>query len=434
MSNIIESVFSKYLKRFMPKLQLLVETENGEHKERTYLHKEHLRREYSVDNKWESTTADTTYVAADFVSMDSPMPLKRRDSIATANGKLPKIGISRIMKESDITAIRIMESQNGNASRIADKLANDPIACATGIDERNEYNFLYGFSRGYVGIKDDDNNGSLLRLKFGYFDKNTYYATTKGEVNLEDITNVIDKASEAGSIISTVWIAKSTYDKLRQTREAKELWANYTGQSFTDQTSLPTPTASKFNEAFADDTGGVQFIVVNRSVIVEKDGKRNPVKPWDENRIIFVTSDIVGTLVYGRLAEQDTPVEGISYQTIDQFKLISRFRETNPLRETTTGQAMVAPVIENVDQLFVLDLSQSAEVDEAAEASDTNDEYITFNGKKYSKLAFIAALNKVAERNLATTATDAQVIKAANKLNEAQLAELITAVASAVVS
>lgn len=430
----LESLFSKYIKRFMPKLQLLVETENGEHKERTYLHKEHLRREYSVDNKWESTTADTTYVAADFVSMDSPMPLKRRDSIATANGKLPKIGISRIMKESDITAIRIMEAQSGNAQRIADKLANDPVACATGIDERNEFNFLYALSRGYVGIKDDDNSGALLRLNFGYFEKNTYYATTKGEVNLEDIINVIEAAADAGSIISTIWIAKSTYDKLRQTREAKELWANYAGQSYTSQTSLPVPTASKFNEAFADETGGVQFLVVNRSVIVEQDGKRNPVKPWDENRIIFVTSDIVGTLVYGRLAEQDNPVENVNYQTIDNYKLIARFRETNPLRETTTGQAMVAPVIENVDQLFILDLSRSAEVDEAAEATDTNDEYITFNGKKYTKSAFVTALNKIAKTNLTATTTDDKVIKATNKLNEAQLAELLAAVASAIVS
>jgi hypothetical protein len=430
----LESLFSKYLKRFMPKLQLLVETENGEHKERTYLHKEHLRREYSVDNKWESTTADTTYVAADFVSMDSPMPLKRRDSIATANGKLPKIGISRIMKESDITAIRIMEAQSGNAQRIADKLANDPVACATGIDERNEFNFLYGFSRGYVGIKDDDNAGALLRLNFGYYEKNTYFASVKGEIDLEDIKNVIEAAADRGSIISHIWLAKSTYDRLRQTRGAKELWANYAGQSFTDQTSLPVPTSSKFNEAFADETGGVQFVVVNRSIIVEKDGKRNPVKPWDENRLIFVTSEYVGTLIYGRLAEQDNPVEGVNYQTIDQFKLIARFRETNPLRETTTGQAMVAPVIENVDQLYVLDLSQSAEVDETAETADTTDQYVTFNGKKYTKSAFIAALNSIGNAGLKPNASDAACIKAANKLNEAQLAEFNAAIALAVVS
>jgi hypothetical protein len=422
---ILESLFNKYLKRFMPKLQLWVETENGGHKERTYLYKEHLRSEYSVDGKWESTTADTTFVAADFVSMDSPMPLKRRDTIATANGKLPKIGMSRVMKESDLQAVRIMEAQGDSGNRIVQKLKNDPVACATGIEERNEFNFLYGFSRGYVGIPDEDNEGRMLRLNYRYFDKNTYYATVKGEINLQDIYNVIEKASEDGSVISNIWIAKSQYDKLRQTREAKELVANYNGQSFDAETSLPVPTSRKFDEAFSDETSGVEFIVVNRSVIVEENGKRNSVKPWDENRLIFVTSDIVGSFIYGRLAEQDNPVDGVFYTTLDGYKLISRFRETNPLREITTGQAIAAPVIENVDQVYVLDLSKSAEVDETKEAEDVNDEKVTVNGVTYNKAQFVTILNSIAGTSLTANSTDNQIVRAVNKLNEKQLAELV---------
>ncbi len=427
----LESLFSKYLKKFMPKLQRLIETTNKKHENLTYLYKEHLRREYSVDNKWESTTADTTFVAADFVSMDSPLPIKKRDSIATANGKLPKIGISRILKESDITALRIMEAQEGNARLISRKLANDPVACSNGIDERNEYNFLYGFSRGYVAIKDDDNDGRLLRLNFRYFEKNTFYATEKDQINLDDIKHVLEVAEENGDIITNIWMSKLTYDKLRQTREAKELVANYNGQVFTDNTSLSVPIASKFDEAFADETGGVQIVKVNRSVIVEENGKRQSVKPWDDNRIIFVTSDYVGTLIYGRLAEQDNPVDGVIYQTIDSYKLIARFRETNPLRETTTGQAMVAPIIENVDQLYVLDISKSAEVDEAAEELDTGDIYITYNSKKYNKTAFVTELKKLSSSNVTAASSDNNVIKAVNRLSEADLAVFLEAVASA---
>jgi hypothetical protein len=348
-----------------------------------------------------------------------------------ANGKLPKIGISRILKESDITALRIMEAQEGNAKLIARKLANDPVACANGIDERNEFNFLWGFSRGYVGIPDADNNGALLRLNFGYFEKNTFYATEKGEIDLDDIKRVLEKAEEDGVIIAYMWMSKKTYDQLRQTRKAKELVANYNGQVFTDNTSLAVPIASKFDEAFADETGGVQIIKVNRSVITEHNGKRTSVKPWDDNRVIFVPTDIVGTLVYGRLAEQDNPVEGVIYQTVDSYKLIARFRETNPLRETTTGQAMVAPVIENVDQLYVLDISQSAEVDTEKEAEDTTDVKVTVNNKTYKKAEFVVILNRIAGTNLPSTATDAQIIKAVNKLNEAQLAQLTAEAESA---
>lgn len=418
----LQSLFYKYLERFFPMLQRLVETVNKKRGNAlTYLYKEHLNEEYSPDNKWESTISDTTYVAADFVSMDSRLPIKQRDTIQTANGKLPKIGISRILRESDINALNTMEAQGGNGQIIARKLANDPVACAQGIDERNEYNFLFGLSNGYMAIKDEDNPNALMRINFNYLPENTFSSSTKGEPELEDILDVIDKAAEKGVTIRYIWISKKTYDELRHTRGARELCANYERRIVADDFTLPVPTPGKFDEAFADETGGVTFVKVNRSVIIEKDGKRTSVKPWNDNRIIFVDNDIVGTYVYGRLAETTNPVENVLYQLVDNYKLIARFRETNPLRETTTGQAIGAPIIENIDTIFVLDISQGQTVDEAAEKADTEDTYITVWGNKYTKANFIAEYNKLEDvKALKTDATDAAVIKAVNKLDAAK--------------
>lgn len=421
----LQSLFYKYLERFFPQLQRLIETVNKRRdRNLTYLHKEHLNEEYSPDNKWESTISDTTYVAADFVSMDSSLPIKKRDSIQTANGKLPKIGISRILRETDINTLNTMEAQGGNAQLIARKLANDPVACAQGIDERNEYNFLFGLSRGYVAIKDEDNPNSLMRISFNYPKDNTFASSKKGEPELEDILDVIDKAAAKGTTIRYIWISKQTYDTLRHTRGARELSANYERRIVSDDFTLPVPTPNKFDEAFADETSGVQFIKVNRSIILEKDGKRTSVKPWDDNRIIFVADEIVGTLVYGRLAETTNPVENVLYQLVDNYKLIARFRETNPLRETTTGQAIVAPIIENIDQIYVLDISQGQEVDTTAEEADVADEYITVWGNKYGKTNFVNAYNALegakTPATLKTNATDATIIKAVNKLSEEQ--------------
>lgn len=418
----LQSLFYKYLERFFPQLQRIIEKYNGRRdRNLTYLHKEHLNEEYSPDNKWESTISDTTYVAADFVSMDSPLPLKQRDTIQTANGKLPKIGISRILRETDINTLNTMESQGGNAQLIARKLANDPVACAQGIDERNEFNFLFGLSNGYMAIKDEDNPNALMRISFNYLAENTFYSSEKGEPVLEDILDVIDKAAEKGSTINYIWISKQTYDQLRHSRAARELSANYERRIVADDFTLPVPTPNKFDEAFADETSGVQFVKVNRSVIVEKDGKRTTVKPWNDNRIIFVTGNIVGTLVYGRLAETTNPVENVLYQLIDNYKLIARFRETNPLRETTTGQAIVAPIIENIDQVYVLDISQGQEVDKDAEAADTTDSFVTVWGNKYLKAEFVAAYNALKDvKPLKPTETDAAIIKAVNKLDAAK--------------
>ncbi len=155
-----ESLFQKYVAKFFPKLQRLIEKVNGKRNKSSPIFTKGdnamLRTEYSPDNKWESTSVNTTYVAADFVAVDSELPVKSRDSIASANGKLPKIGMSKILKESDINNINVMEAQGGNAKVIAGKLANDAVACSVGIDERNEYNFLFALSNGYVAIKDED--------------------------------------------------------------------------------------------------------------------------------------------------------------------------------------------------------------------------------------------------------------------------------------
>lgn len=421
----LESLFTKYLQRFMPKLQRLIETVNGKRNGGlTYLFKSMLRTEYSPDNKWESTTADTNVVAADFVSMDSELPIKKRDSIATANGKLPKVGISKVLKESDIVALNIMEAQGGNTKEIARKLAQDPVACANGIDERNEYNFLYALCNGYVAVKDEDNPNPdvVMRLNFNYLDKNTYGASVKGEYDIGDIKGVIEKADENGDTIKKICISKRGYDALRKTRGAKEMVADFEGKTYTDSTTLATPTPTRFNDAFEELTG-VKFEVINRSVQIEVNGKRTSQRPWDDNRMVFLTQDIVGTLVYGRLAEQTNPVDGVIYQTIDNYKLIARFRETNPLRETTTGQAMVAPIIENVDQIYILDISEGNVVDATEEAKDTDDVKTTLLGGTYTKEKIVGELKKLGI-SIRKDATDEAIIKAVNTLSTQEQATL----------
>lgn len=423
----IESLFQKYVAKFFPRLQRLIEIVNGQRgKNLQYWHKGEgamLRAEYTPDNKWESTSVNTTYVAADFVAVDSELPIKSRDSIASANGKLPKIGMSKILKESDINNLNVMEAQGGNAQTIASKLANDAVACSVGVDEKNEYNFLFGLSNGYIAIKDEDNPNALMRLNFNYMRDHIFGATVKGEPSLEDIKRVIYKADMDGNSITTIVIAKATYDRLRQTREAKELVANYNGQIYTDATNLPVPSATKFNEAFADDNNGIQFKVNDRSIITEKNGRKVAVKPFNKNRIVFLCNEVVGTLVYGRLAEQTNPVKNVAYSLVDSFKLISKYSMVNPLREYTSAQAFVAPIIEDVDQIYVLDIEEAQKVDVDAEGEDTGDQYVTIWGARYSKPAVINALNNLGAK-VAEGASDETIIKAINRLSDAKEAEL----------
>lgn len=429
----VQSQFVEYIRKIFPRLQNVVDTVNGKRngeQKRIYLHKTMLRKVYSADQKWSNAAVNTTYVAADMVSMNSPLPIKSRDAIAHANGSLPKIGMKKIMFESDINAVNIMKAQGAEWTNIANKLTSDPIACSVGIDEQNEANFLTGLSDGIVAVEDENNTGTALRIKFGYLPENCFGVETQNELTLDDIKRVLADADNNGDTIVTIAIALSTYNKLRQTQGAKELVANYRGQTFDSSTKLPVPTASLFDEAFADDNNGVSFLKIDRSVISEKDGKRKSYKPWNANKLIFLTTEEVGALVWGTLAEKTNPVEGVVYSTVDEYKLISRYRTTEPFTETTSGQALVLPVIENVDQIYSLDISEAQAVDTSSESSDSSDVKITIWGNTYKKPEFVKEFNKITGKNLASTIADDKLIAAVNRLNDFDEAKLKSAVES----
>ncbi len=414
------SLFLKYILTFFPILKTLIEKINGKRNASlTYLHKDTniLRRVYSIDNKWETDTVDTTYVAADYVAVDSPVPLKARDKISTNNGKLPKMGMKKFLKESDIIKLRLMEAQGGQVAEIRRRLAQDPVACSVGIDERNEYALLYGLSNGYVAVRDDDNPKELLRISYQYLDDNKLgVKDTKEGLTVDDLKNCIDRASSDGNTITKFWIAKSTFDALKKTDSAKELVATYNGQTYDSSTKLPTPTSSKFQEAFEDETG-VTFQIVDRTVFLEHDGKRKPTKPWNKNMVIGVCGDMIGALVYGQVAEATNPVANVTYQTID-YKLISRFSETDPLMETTAVQAYCLPIIEDVDSIYQIDVTladPTITVNETEEAKDTTDVNVTIDGNTYTKSDVIAKMNALGA-SLESTASDQEVIDAYNAL------------------
>lgn len=422
----IASQFAELNDRIFPKLQNLVEKERGERngrKQRTYLHKTMLTPLYSPDQTWNSGSVDTRYVMADTIAMNSPLPIKKRDSIALASGKLPKVGILRAMEESDINAINIMKAQNDQWKQVAAKLSQDPIFCSVGLDEANEFNFLTALCEGIVAVKDDNNTGTALRINFGYLAANTFGVETPGELTLDDIEHIIDKANAKGDVVTTIAIDSQRYKALRNTRGARELVANYRGMSFSDDTTLPVPSQSKFNEAFKDQYGDIDFLVINRSCLVEKNGKQKSVKPWNPNRVVYLTTTMVGKLVWGTLAEKTAPVAGVNYQTVDEYKLISKFRTTNPLTETTAGQMMALTVIEGVDQIYCQDVSEAQVVDTTEEAKDTADVKITVWGTTYKKPEFIAAL-KAYVPGIKSNASDAAVIKAVNSLSNADEAAL----------
>lgn len=353
----------KYFRRIVGKI---TEKFNGRPAETALLHKTMLTEEYSADLTWGATEIDNAIVAADVVAIDSPLPLKRRGSIGNASGKLPKMGVKYRKGEKAISDINVMIARGADESTVASKIFDDAAKCVKAIDIRTEIMFLQALSTGMCLVEDDDlNNGTAIRASFGYKDENVFHATGRrwslGSNTIagrlypkEDVQQMFDKAQADGNSIQHVYISKKYFDLFRNSDEGKVMAASYQGLSTADSRYLSAASRKTFLDTLSDEYGATFHIIDSAFRVEKKDGLRVSVVPWEQGNVVGVPSEVVGRLVYGTLAEETNPVNGVIYEKSGSHILISKYSQTDPLEEFTAGQALAIPVIDGADAIYVL--------------------------------------------------------------------------------
>lgn len=354
------SLFSAWVaKWFKPLVAKIVSKVNGTKTPQTYLHKSMLRKEYSPTLKWSSINVDGTTVAADVVAMDSPLPLKKRDAISKADGDIPKLGMKLALNERTMTDLGILKKTKGQENAIVQKLFADTAKCITGIYERLEFMFLQALSTGITIIQDTENVGLGIRIDFGYKASNKFgVAVVWGASGtpITDFNKIKDAADANGDTISTVVMDDFAFNNMVKSAEFKEMYAGSLGIAVNTNSVLPTPNREKA-KAFVLSEFGWTIILVNRTVKTEKNGNKTNRKPWAEGAVVFLTTEEVGTLTWGELAEMDPDHQSkaVAYEVADEMILVSKYHKTDPLKEFTSSQALVLPVINNVDEIYLLD-------------------------------------------------------------------------------
>jgi hypothetical protein len=77
--------------------------------------------------------------------------------------------------------------------------------------------------------------------------------------------------------------------------------------------------------------------------------------------VVFTCDDMLGSLVWTNTAEATRPVGAVQYQTVEDYILLSKYSKNDPLREFTSSQAMVIPIIDNVDRIYTLNSKEVQE-------------------------------------------------------------------------
>lgn len=351
-----QSLFIEWVKKFFPGITVsVVERLNDSKNQPGYLHRQLLKKDYSVTGKWESINAANTLVMADVVAMDSSLPLKKRDSYGRASGDIPKMGMKLYLNERQLTDLQTLIAQGGTDKQILAKLFADVPKAVGGIYERNEEIFLQGLSSGVALVEDTENVGIGVRLDYGIPSANKFGVGTiwsnAAAKPFDDIQKGLSAASAAGNSVGVVYMDRTTFNNLAATTQAKELFAfnsNFVGSN------IPAASLAQMNQ-FTSARYNFSIVVIDRSVRYEKNGVQTVKKPWTAGMVALAPAGNLGSLVYARLAEQNSPVGGVTYQTVDDFILVSKYRKNDPLAEYTSSQARVVPVLSNTDQIYLID-------------------------------------------------------------------------------
>lgn len=355
-----QSLFLEIVEKFFALVVgRITEKYNGKKEEQTLLHKSMLTEEYSADLSWGATELNHSVVAADVVALDSSLPLKSRGKIGNASGKLAKIGVKFRKGEKDISDINVMRARGTDEATVVAKLFDDAPKCVRSMDVRKEIMFLQGLSTGQTLVTEEDNDGTGVRVTFGYKTENTFHAQTapwgaEGYNPIEDLRQMFDKANEDSNTIGIVLLSKKYFDFIRSSIYGKKLSADYRGQIYLNDNQLSQPSRQAMLEALADEFGATFRIVDSTFRIENHDGSYSSVRPWAEANIVGVPGEIVGRLVYGTLAEETNPVAGVTYQKSGSHVLLSKYSKTDPLEEFTAAQAICLPVIDGADSIYLL--------------------------------------------------------------------------------
>lgn len=359
----VETLFPEYIKTFSGLIRTLIQKLNGEEGDPSYLFRSMFKKQFEPTMKWENLMTSGSISTADVVSTDSKLPLKVRDALSSASGTIPKMGMKMQLREGEMVNIDIMEAQNtaGQFTQAIKKaLFGDTKKVTFGILEKLEYMSLQGLSTGVIEVDDTNNVGTNFRVEFAIPSANQFGAGTVwsnvASTPLTDIESVMATAEDNGHAPKIMLMDRATFNNLRKTTQVKERYAAYIDISATD---VIKPGLSKVNAMLEEDFG-IQIAIITRSVYVEINGVKTSVKCWASGKVAFVDSMSVGTLHYGLSAESRRPVSGVNYATADDYILVSKFAENEPLAEYTASQAYVIPVLDGVDAIYQLDSANTS--------------------------------------------------------------------------
>ena len=351
-----QSIYQEFIKQNLKAVSLGVATTyNGKDSQPSYLFKQLLKKKRAYDGRWTSTSRNIGYVMADYISTNSAIPQKSRDGGEVASGKIQKMATERWLDEEQLQLLANMrDNPNVTQDEIGSILFQDVQAVISGANERLEDTFLTGASYGKSLIH-TDNVGLAVQMNYGYKNENKLGVPIVWSDPTADRINDLERAVSKVKGNKHMMLDRVALKEVLADEKAR-VYFGWMSKFFGEADNIPTLDEEAALSVIKTKFKLNSIQIVDRDTVYEIDGVRHEKTPWKEGVIGLYPSSQIGVLAWNKLAEAADPVQYVDYATVDEYLLISMWREKRSFySQFTNSQGLVVPVIENGDKVVTLD-------------------------------------------------------------------------------
>lgn len=357
------SKFSDLIKQYMGGIVLNFESRyNGtnEAEPKPYYYDRWFPREYSASGDFSSVDTDNSVPMAYVIDYDSPLPLIKGQAIKLYNGEIPKIGVEIQSTEKKLTELNNLLLRGDKVGETqAIKILFTPLKKVyLAQKERLEWMALQLLSNGSAQTDPTVNTGTNVLIDGNVPLDNLYNPTVvwgqTGYTPLSDLERVKTEAQVRDSnTITSFKIDRVMFNQIRNSSEAKGLFnplaVNMTGLNLEE---LNAVVLSQY---------GYTFEIIEKSVIIQKNGKDTVLNPWKAGQAVGVNGNSFGATVWADLAESLDRKGGVDYQTAEEFILLRKYKVVHPAYgEFTSSQSRSACVLTKPSSIYRLDTTTVA--------------------------------------------------------------------------
>ncbi|WP_455093543.1 major capsid protein [Prevotella histicola] len=320
-------------------------------------------------------------VAADRVAFNTSAPKKTRKTVGKWSGKLSKYAVSREKDEVEINdyndASTLASSADANPQEKLElvKIVYDDVAfCRKAMDAKVELDAMgigcSGIQRfkakvegematedvinfnvpkeNFVGVAVGDKKDSKGVVKVQHV-KWTDYEHADG---LEDLIRAQDMIRRKGLPVPRyAFMERAKFaDLCAQQATARRLFPQVKDLTVVSAEQINLASVNAYMQRAENNYPTI--IILDTYVTVEhKDGKKETVKPWNENVVTLAPSLQLGWTYY-----KPVPlVQNVSaLQVYGPYYKVTRYSDVNPMLETTMAEAYVQPALINRQSLVFL--------------------------------------------------------------------------------